>query len=163
MVGERQIVAVTGESILGVGLEGRLLWKHPWPMEYHINVATPIRVAANRLFVSTSYDVGAVVLEIRKEENGFVAEEIWRNQLMKNHFQDSIYHDGHLYGFDNAFLKCIDVSTGEMPVAWAWPTAKPSAWPRVVDPSKPGCGSARACARAVSGCRCTSTIQRSTC
>ena len=111
---ELQIVAVTGESILGVDLEGRLLWNHPWPMEYHINVATPIRVAANRLFVSTSYDVGAVVLEIRKEEKGFVAEEVWRNQLMKNHFQDSIYHDGHLYGFDNAFLKCIDASTGEM-------------------------------------------------
>ena len=32
---------------------------------------------------------------------------------MKNQFSSSVLHDGHLYGFDDKTLKCIDVETGE--------------------------------------------------
>ena len=31
---------------------------------------------------------------------------------MKNHFATSVYYQGHLYGFDNSILKCIDARTG---------------------------------------------------
>ena len=113
LAGTRQIVAVTGQSIVGISLQGEVLWSHPWPNDYHTNVASPIQVGKNRLFVSTSYDVGAVVLELRRNESGLEAVESWRNRTMKNHFQDSVYHEGYLYGFDNASLKCIDALTGE--------------------------------------------------
>ena len=32
---------------------------------------------------------------------------------MKNHFATSIHHEGYLYGFDNAILKCIAADTGQ--------------------------------------------------
>ena len=33
---------------------------------------------------------------------------------MRNHFSSSVYHDGHIYGFDNATLKCISLEDGKM-------------------------------------------------
>ena len=32
---------------------------------------------------------------------------------MKNHFATSVHHQGYLYGFDNAILKCITADTGQ--------------------------------------------------
>ena len=32
---------------------------------------------------------------------------------MKNKFSSSVLYDGHLYGFDEKTLKCIDAATGE--------------------------------------------------
>ena len=32
---------------------------------------------------------------------------------MKNHFGTSILYEGHLYGFDNSILKCLDAASGE--------------------------------------------------
>jgi outer membrane protein assembly factor BamB len=40
-------------------------------------------------------------------------EEVWLSKGMKNHFNSSVLHNDHLYGFDNNILKCIDTSTGE--------------------------------------------------
>ena len=31
---------------------------------------------------------------------------------MQNHFSTSIHHKGYIYGFDNAFIKCIDANRG---------------------------------------------------
>jgi outer membrane protein assembly factor BamB len=116
--GTRQIVLVQGDRIVGVSLDGRLLWSQPWPVVNNINVATAVDLGDDRLFVSTSYDVGSVVLEVRRDEGddagaGFEAREVWRNRAMKNHFHTSILWRGHLYGFDNATLECIDAATGE--------------------------------------------------
>ena len=33
---------------------------------------------------------------------------------MRNHMATSILHKGHLYGFDNGTLKCIEAATGTM-------------------------------------------------
>ena len=46
-------------------------------------------------------------------ESGLEVEEIWRNKAMKNHFNSSVLHEGHVYGFDNAMLKCVSIETGE--------------------------------------------------
>jgi outer membrane protein assembly factor BamB len=113
LAGREQIVVLTGQSISGFSLGGEVLWTHPWPVINNINVATPLPVGGNRLFVSTSYDVGAVLLEISADDDGLRAAEVWRDRVMKNHFQDSVRLGDHLYGFDNAFLKCIEIATGE--------------------------------------------------
>jgi outer membrane protein assembly factor BamB len=36
---------------------------------------------------------------------------VWTSQT--NEFSSSIFHQGHIYGFDNAVLKCLDAGTGE--------------------------------------------------
>jgi hypothetical protein len=36
---------------------------------------------------------------------------------MRNHFSSSVAHSGHIYGFDNATLKCI--SAADASLAWS--------------------------------------------
>ncbi len=115
LVGRRQIVFVTGTHIVATSPAGEVLWTYEWPHDYHINVATPIFVPPSGIFVSTSYDIGGVLLTVAAGEEGTLrVEPAWRNRVLKNHFQDSVLHAGHLFGFDNAILKAVDVTNGEM-------------------------------------------------
>jgi outer membrane protein assembly factor BamB len=93
--------------------DGEELWKAPWSTAYDANVATPLFVPEGGLFISTGYDTGAALLQVRLEEEGFKAYQVWRNRVMRNHFNNSIRVGGHLYGFDESILKCVDVLSGE--------------------------------------------------
>jgi hypothetical protein len=73
-------------------------------------VATPILAGGDRVFISSGYDQGAALLKVTA--NG--REELWRNREMKNHFNNSVHHEGVLYGFDGAFLKALDATTGSI-------------------------------------------------
>ncbi|HSK80192.1 MAG TPA: PQQ-binding-like beta-propeller repeat protein [Thermoanaerobaculia bacterium] len=90
--------------------DGTVNWKHAWKAGA---IASPLFIPPNRIFASASDDAGAVLLEIGKADGKGTVREVWANRLMKNHFSSSLLHEGHIYGFDNATLKCIDAATGE--------------------------------------------------
>ena len=106
--GVRQILVFTGTTLVSVSPQGNVLWKYPWRTSYDANIASPIFVAPDKVFISSSYDVGAALLQIKGNE----VQEIWKSRIMKNHFNSSIVDGNNLYGFDDATLKCIDVLTG---------------------------------------------------
>ena len=115
--GRRQLVYVVEGQVRGIDFEGNELWSHPWPRgESH---SMPIFVSPNQIYASGAEGVGAAVLRISpsSEGGGLAAQEVWSGSHMKNHFSSSLVLDGHLYGFDNATLKCLDVATGEL--RWA--------------------------------------------
>ncbi len=115
MGGGRQFVYVGNEVVRAVDAEGQELWSHPWPPgETH---AMPIYIPPDRFFVSGAEGAGAALLQVKSEGDGFKVEEVWTNRIMRNHFSSSILHEGHIYGFDNATLKCISLETGEQ--QWA--------------------------------------------
>ena len=111
--GAQQLVFVLGQRVVSLSPAGDLLWSHPWPVVNNINVATPVAVGDDRVFVSTSYDVGGVLLRIEKRGDELGVSEVWKSRVLKNHFHTSVLHGGHLYGFDNATLKCVEAATGE--------------------------------------------------
>lgn len=90
--------------------DGKVHWRYPWKPGA---IASPLFLPPNRIFASASEDVGAVLLEIGKADGKASVREVWNNRLMKNHFSSSVLVDGHIYGFDNASLKCIVAETGE--------------------------------------------------
>ena len=47
-----------------------------------------------------------------KQGHGKVAE-LWKSKVMKNKFSSSVIVGKHVYGFDNAVLKCIKLLSGE--------------------------------------------------
>jgi len=53
------------------------------------------------------------VLEIGRGEDGYAVKTVWKNKRMKNKFNGSVLHEGHVYGLDEAILACVDVTTGE--------------------------------------------------
>jgi len=112
--GQRQLFAFTGTQIVALDPDnGRLLWKKGWKTSYDVNAAMPIFVPPNRLLVASGYGVGAALLEIRRGEGGWSAEEVWTSRGMKNQFSSSIAHRGTLYGFDDGTLKALDLATGD--------------------------------------------------
>ena len=114
-VGEsRQVVMFTGSQVVGVDpADGRVLWKRPWKTSYDVNAAMPLFVAPNRLFVASGYSTGGAMFELEVDGANTHVTKIWTSPKMRNQFSSSIYHDGHIYGFDNDTLKCLDARSGE--------------------------------------------------
>jgi outer membrane protein assembly factor BamB len=78
-----------------------------------INVAQPVVVAKNRIFISAGYGHGAALVELTPEGKGFAAHALWENGNLKTKFNSAVYDNGYVYGLDEGILTCIDVATGE--------------------------------------------------
>ena len=113
--GVRQYVAFrrAGQEAVGLSTSGEVLWRFPTP-DALAAIVMPIFMAPDRIFVSTSDDsFGGHMIRILRGDDGFEVEELWSERLMRNHFNTSVLVDGHLYGFDNGTLRCLDAATGE--------------------------------------------------
>lgn len=125
-----QLIFFTGRKLVALSPEdGRLYWQYRWETSYDVNAATPVFIPPDKVFISSGYDKGAAVVQIRvftspgdrtapavqiKENRGSISvKEIWKSRVMKNHFGSSVFHDDYLYGFDNGILKCIEANTGQ--------------------------------------------------
>jgi outer membrane protein assembly factor BamB len=114
LAGRRQILVVSGSRLLAVTPEdGALLWSYRWEPSPDINASQPIVVDENHVFVSSAYGQGAALVKITELGDSLQAEEVWRNTLMKNKFNSSVLHEGHIYGLDEGILACVDARTGE--------------------------------------------------
>ena len=110
----RQIVFFPATGLVGVApKDGQLLWRHPWETGPNVNAATPLFLAPDKIFISSGYGKGATVIQLISQNGQIAVKTVWRNRSMKNHFATSVHHQGYLYGFDNAILKCIAADTGQ--------------------------------------------------
>ena len=108
--GVKQILFFTGTSLISVSpTDGKKYWSHPWRTSYDVNAATPVFISPDKVFISSGYNVGAAVLKIK----GNQVEEVWKSQVMRNHWASPVLLGDYLYGFDEATLKCINVNTQE--------------------------------------------------
>ena len=114
VAGKRQIVLISATRLLAVDpADGSLLWDYPWKTSYDANCAQPLVVDGEHVFVSSGYGTGAALVKIVRDGDGFRAEEVWKNNTMKNKFNSSVLHNGIVYGLDEAILAAVDVRTGE--------------------------------------------------
>jgi outer membrane protein assembly factor BamB len=112
--GRRQILVVSSSRVVGLVPEnGALLWSYPWNTNSGINVSQPIVIDATRFFISSGYSKGAALVEVKGSGQSFTATTIWENINMKNKFNSSVYHNGHVYGLDEGILTCLDINTGD--------------------------------------------------
>jgi outer membrane protein assembly factor BamB len=115
LAGVRQILIVSATRAAGLTVdEGRLLWEFPWVTHYGINVAQPLLLGNDRVFLSAGYGHGAAVFEVARTGDDFSTRTIWQNTRMKNKFTSSVLHQGYIYGLDEAILACVDAATGEL-------------------------------------------------
>jgi outer membrane protein assembly factor BamB len=113
LLGVPQLLIVTGERLVGLSLDRRdVLWEFPWTTDHGITVAQPVVIGDNRVFYSSSYGSGAVVIELTKDGDRTSVRQVWRNIFMKNRMSSSVLYDGFIYGLDDGILVCLDASTG---------------------------------------------------
>lgn len=111
--GQRHLVVLDKPGVVGLTLDGKELWRHEWETDVGVKPALPIFVAPDLLVASASYGAGAIGLRLQADGDGIKTEEVWRNKIMRNHFNSSVLVDGTIYGFDNSTLKAFNPKTGE--------------------------------------------------
>ncbi|MEM6917269.1 MAG: PQQ-binding-like beta-propeller repeat protein, partial [Verrucomicrobiota bacterium] len=96
---------------------GELLDAFSWrPDKYEsVNSSTPVPAGDNRVFLSTSYQLGGVLLEFNAD---LKFEKIWQAPDFGLHWMTPLLLDGHLYGFrgrnePDAWLASYEVSSGQ--------------------------------------------------
>jgi len=97
--------------------DGRIRSEFPWRarMNASVNAATPL-VVDDLVFLSTSYQTGAVLLRVKDNS----VEKIWSaDDVLSNHYASSVHGDGFLFGFDGRQeygenLRCVEFKTGKI-------------------------------------------------
>ncbi len=97
---------------------GREIASYRWDSPFLTNSTTPI-VREGAIYISTGYQIGCGLFQLKDDR----LELIYSNRQMRNHFNNSIYLDGYVYGFDGnsnlgrvVRLNCMEFSTGK--IAW---------------------------------------------
>jgi outer membrane protein assembly factor BamB len=112
--GVRQVLIFDAAGLGGyAAADGKELWRHPWPTYRGINVAQPLVLDGDRVFISSGYGVGCAVLRIRQEDGRWSVQELWKNQAMHCKFTSPVAFQGHLYGLDEGVLVCVEAETGK--------------------------------------------------
>ena len=113
--GVEQLVFHRRPEVVALDLDGQLLWRHPSALDA---IVMPVALPGDRIFVSAAaMGEGGVMLRVAKTDDGFAVEEEWVQARMRNHFNTSVLVGSTLYGFDNATLRAVDASTGDL--LWA--------------------------------------------
>lgn len=112
--GVRTIMTLTSEAAVGLrASDGKLMWRYTRVANRTANIATPV-FHENKVFFSSAYDTGGVLLGLTAEAGAVKAKEIYFTRDMQNHHGGVLLVNGYLYGFNNAILTCLDFATGKM-------------------------------------------------
>jgi outer membrane protein assembly factor BamB len=120
--GRSQILNFNAEGLYAHDIEtGTVLWQEPWisnPEERN-NVCQPVVIPAtqpeqaDQIFIASGYGMGCAIFEVRTQADQFFVNLLWRNRHLKAKFSSVVEHNGYVYGFDDAILTCLDLSSGE--------------------------------------------------
>lgn len=117
--GTKQIATLDCEGLRVLSLKtGEQVAFQPWPSPFRTNATTPI-IQGKQIYISSAYQVGCGLFDF----DGKDLKQVYANKEMRNHFSNSILHEGHLYGFDGnsnlgrvVQVTCMNLQTGK--VAW---------------------------------------------
>jgi outer membrane protein assembly factor BamB len=116
--GEELAVFFTRQGLLALTPEkGEVRFEHPWRprLNASVNAAAPI-VSSNLIFLTTSYNTGAILLEASKGE----VKEVWKgDESLSCHYNSPVLVKGFLYGIDGRQegqprLRCVEWKTGKV-------------------------------------------------
>ena len=112
LCGQEQLLVQTRQKLAGVVPEsGQILWSQDIPAMLGMNILTPT-VQGDTLFTS-AYGGGSQLLGIKRQEQGFQAETVWKTAL-QGYMSTPVVIDGHAYlHLRSQRFTCVDLGTGE--------------------------------------------------
>ncbi len=112
LAGVPQVVARTKDKLFGADPEtGKVLWSHPSVGDWE-SMQAPMLLPGDRVLM-TSW-VESAVVQVTAEGGAFKVSEVWRKPVLKGTYSPTVFHQGHLYGMNAAYLTCLDAATGEL-------------------------------------------------
>lgn len=93
---------------------GEILWHYDWGRDTY-NIAQPLPVGGNGVFLSSGYGFGCQLLEVFQRRSGRLqVTPCWkRNRNMKFKFTNGVVQGQYVYGLDDGVLACLDMMNGE--------------------------------------------------
>ncbi len=108
--GVRQYVNYVHTAVVSVSAkDGTPLWGFRESANGTANCSTPLHNSGN-VYTSSGYGTGAALFRLAP---GGKASVVYSNKDMVNHHGGMVLLDGHVYGFDEQILKCIDLKSGK--------------------------------------------------
>ncbi len=92
--------------------DGEFLWRYNRSANGTANITTPI-FHGNFVFTASGYSTGGGLVEVARNGEELQAKEVYFTNKMKNHHGGVVLVGGHIYGFDEGILRCLDFKTGK--------------------------------------------------
>ncbi|MEN9575925.1 MAG: hypothetical protein RL514_3780 [Verrucomicrobiota bacterium] len=113
--GRKLLAVIKTEGLVVLAADGgKTIATAEWKTSFNTTATTPI-VQGNRIFISTGYDRGCALFELKGNE----LRKVYEHKGMANHMNNSVLVDGHLYGFDGTAHRgrptefvCLELATG---------------------------------------------------
>jgi outer membrane protein assembly factor BamB len=117
--GQDQLVTALADQVVGLNPDnGELLWKHPHPCNWGLNITPPVWGADNILFISSAYSGGSRAVELRQGGGKTTVKELWANRRMRVHHGTMSRLGDLVFGssgdFGPAPMTAVNVKTGEI-------------------------------------------------
>jgi outer membrane protein assembly factor BamB len=114
--GVKQYIQLTAASVVGVGIDGKLLWKAERKGKTAV-IPTPV-VSGNKVFVTSGYGVGCNMFEVTKAGDAFSAKQVYAEKSMADQHGGAIRVGDFVYGHcDSKGWVCQELATGQ--TKWA--------------------------------------------
>lgn len=119
--GVRSILFFTREGLVAADpAKGSIRFRFPWRSRTNasVNAALPV-VSGNRVFLSSSYNTGAALLDVAGDK----VTRLWSgDESLSAHYATPVLRDGYLYGFHGRqefgqAFRCVEFATGK--VMWS--------------------------------------------
>jgi len=119
--GSPQLVFLAGGTVTALDpSNGTILWSHPHDPGNDLNCGTPLWGSDNILFVSSAYKAGSRAIQLKKQGNATIPEELWFTNRVRFMFLNAVRLGDFVYGttgdFGPAFLTALNIKTGQS--AW---------------------------------------------
>jgi outer membrane protein assembly factor BamB len=113
LAGVKQLVTQSRTHVVGVGLDGKLLWQIPIESPYDQNSVTPI--VAGDLVIVSALSNPTTALRINRSGATFTPQEVWKNAEVSMYMSTAIVAGDALVGLgqrNRGQFFAIDVKTG---------------------------------------------------
>jgi outer membrane protein assembly factor BamB len=134
----RQVIVLEGARLVGYSPVGAgELWSIPWESQNGINVAQPLLLQNDRIFVSSGYPGRCEMVRLAKQDSQLKPdpaigigcgsclalyqaeqsvklkpEKEWQNAALRCRFCSPVLHEGLIYGLDEGTLSCLNPQDG---------------------------------------------------
>jgi outer membrane protein assembly factor BamB len=114
LAGQQQVVIFDADGLAGYDPDGKgELWRFAWPGYNGINVAQPLLLSDDRLFISAGYNRGCALVEVGKKDQQWSAQQLWKTKSLHAKFSDPVLYMDHIYGLDEGTLVCVNAQDGQ--------------------------------------------------
>ena len=105
---------VDESGLLGIDpSDGKVLWQFKPDGLKPFLMVQPQQIDDHSVVMPLGDGVGVVRVDIERDGATWHVTQRWTSRHLKPSFNDFVYHEGHLYGFDQNIFTCVDAETGK--------------------------------------------------